>query len=193
LEELCGKKCKFFWTWTAAASRGCLHLAGLTDLEPQARFIWSYLGREHLQVLASPWHSSLPANSLFCAFFYQREAPRLLVRKNVHETPTYPTLSSKHSFNYCHLLSLFEPKSPRPKNTDSIRSLTFDMEQERVEPTPPEKKPNMSSLTRRACYKCGNVGHYAEMCSSTERLCYNCKQPGHESNGCPHPRTTESQ
>lgn len=36
----------------------------------------------------------------------------------------------------------------------------------------------MSSLARRACYKCGNVGHYAEVCSSTERLCYNCKQPG---------------
>ncbi len=49
------------------------------------------------------------------------------------------------------------------------------------------------SSTRRACYKCGNVGHYAEVCSSSERLCYNCKQPGHESNGCPHPRTTESQ
>ncbi|RMZ67500.1 zinc knuckle domain containing [Pyrenophora seminiperda CCB06] len=67
----------------------------------------------------------------------------------------------------------------------------------------------MSSLSRRACFKCGNVGHYAEVCSSSERLCYNCKtnmdpicmrahtdlslgkQPGHESNGCPHPRTTE--
>lgn len=38
--------------------------------------------------------------------------------------------------------------------------------------------PRMSSLSRRACYKCGNVGHYAEVCSSSERLCYNCKQPG---------------
>lgn len=28
----------------------------------------------------------------------------------------------------------------------------------------------MSSLSRRACYKCGNVGHYAEVCSSSERL-----------------------
>jgi hypothetical protein len=51
----------------------------------------------------------------------------------------------------------------------------------------------MSSLSRRACYKCGNVGHYAEVCSSSERLCYNCKQPGHESNNCPHPRTTDSE
>lgn len=50
----------------------------------------------------------------------------------------------------------------------------------------------MSSLARRACYKCGNVGHYAEVCSSAERLCYNCKQPGHESNQCPLPRTTEA-
>ncbi|TVY29747.1 Zinc finger protein [Lachnellula hyalina] len=50
----------------------------------------------------------------------------------------------------------------------------------------------MASLSRRACYKCGNVGHYAEVCSSAERLCYNCKQPGHESNGCPLPRTTEA-
>ena len=43
----------------------------------------------------------------------------------------------------------------------------------------------MSNLSRRACYKCGNVGHYAEVCSSSERLCYNCKQPGHESSACP--------
>ncbi|KIV95739.1 hypothetical protein PV10_03358 [Exophiala mesophila] len=50
----------------------------------------------------------------------------------------------------------------------------------------------MSSLSRRACYKCGNVGHYAEVCTSSERLCYNCKQPGHESNQCPMPRTTET-
>ncbi|KAG9554430.1 UDP-N-acetylglucosamine pyrophosphorylase, partial [Aureobasidium melanogenum] len=55
-----------------------------------------------------------------------------------------------------------------------------------------EKHLNMSSLSRRACYKCGNVGHYAEVCSSSERLCYNCKQPGHESNNCPLPRTTEA-
>lgn len=68
------------------------------------------------------------------------------------------------------------------------------------------------SLSRRACYKCGNVGHYAEVCSSSERLCYNCesavllallmtshpltitkgKQPGHESNQCPLPRSTEA-
>lgn len=51
----------------------------------------------------------------------------------------------------------------------------------------------MSSLARRACYKCGNVGHYAEVCTSSERLCYNCKQPGHESNQCTMPRTTESE
>ena len=50
----------------------------------------------------------------------------------------------------------------------------------------------MSSVARRACYKCGNVGHYAEVCTSSERLCYNCKQPGHESNQCTLPRTTES-
>ncbi|KAL4875490.1 hypothetical protein BJY04DRAFT_162831 [Aspergillus karnatakaensis] len=45
--------------------------------------------------------------------------------------------------------------------------------------------------TRRACYKCGNLGHFADVCTSSERLCYNCKQPGHESNNCPQPRTTE--
>jgi hypothetical protein len=179
--------------WTAGASRGCLHVADLTDLEPQARFIWSCRGRKHLQVLASPWHSSPPANPLFSASFHQREPPHLLVRKDVHETPifTQPCPPNKGS-TIVTCLALLKQEALEPKNTDSIQSLTFDMEQERVEQTPQEKKPNMSSLTRRACYKCGNVGHYAEMCSSTERLCYNCKQPGHESNGCPHPRTTES-
>jgi cellular nucleic acid-binding protein len=47
------------------------------------------------------------------------------------------------------------------------------------------------SHARRACFKCGNLGHIAEDCQSGERLCYNCKQPGHESNSCPSPRTTE--
>ncbi|RAK77136.1 putative zinc knuckle nucleic acid binding protein [Aspergillus fijiensis CBS 313.89] len=35
-------------------------------------------------------------------------------------------------------------------------------------------------LYRRACYKCGNLGHFAG------------KQPGHESSSCPLPRTTET-
>ncbi|QIW97004.1 hypothetical protein AMS68_002522 [Peltaster fructicola] len=50
----------------------------------------------------------------------------------------------------------------------------------------------MSSLSRRACFKCGDLGHYAQVCTNNERLCYNCKEPGHESNTCPHPRTTET-
>ncbi|KAJ4309549.1 gig suppressor [Neodidymelliopsis sp. IMI 364377] len=76
----------------------------------------------------------------------------------------------------------------------------------------------MSSLSRRACFKCGNVGHYAGKpagptgrdgrCRGTlsgatiarwrsqqrllRRAPSGCKQPGHESNGCPHPRTTET-
>ncbi|KAK3347216.1 hypothetical protein B0T25DRAFT_297211 [Lasiosphaeria hispida] len=36
------------------------------------------------------------------------------------------------------------------------------------------RTPNMSSLSRRACYKCGELGHHAEACSSPHRLCYNC-------------------
>lgn len=41
---------------------------------------------------------------------------------------------------------------------------------------------------RKACYKCGNVGHLAADCGE-ERLCFNCKKPGHESPACPLPRT----
>lgn len=52
-----------------------------------------------------------------------------------------------------------------------------------------EQENKMSSLSRRACYKCGNVGHYAEVCSSSERLCYNCKQPGMWSTGATTPET----
>jgi hypothetical protein len=43
-----------------------------------------------------------------------------------------------------------------------------------------------------AFFTASSTDTFAEVCSSSERLCYNCKQPGHESNGCPHPRTTES-
>ncbi|KAA8633946.1 hypothetical protein SMACR_07647 [Sordaria macrospora] len=46
----------------------------------------------------------------------------------------------------------------------------------------------MSSLSRRACYKCGELGHHAEACSSPHRLCYNY----HESSECPLPRSTEA-
>src|SRR5437764_9695575 len=49
LEELCGKKCEFF-TKSQLPGQGCLRLAALADLEPQARFRRSCLGREHLQV-----------------------------------------------------------------------------------------------------------------------------------------------
>ncbi|MCJ1257149.1 hypothetical protein MMC24_004974 [Lignoscripta atroalba] len=89
----------------------------------------------------------------------------------------------------------------------------------------------MSSLSRRACYKCGNVGHYAGEWYTTygqnphpinasqrfvrhqsvsaitvNSLVWDQRSPqttfvssrnyltheGHESNGCPHPRTTET-
>lgn len=29
--------------------------------------------------------------------------------------------------------------------------------------------------TNIAIFRCGNVGHYAEVCASAERLCYNCE------------------
>lgn len=92
-------------------------------------------------------------------------------------------------------LSIIRPSplnlGPRRTNQPQKRCLTYAHNSQREEIQ--ASKDNMSSLSRRACYKCGNVGHYAEVCTSSERLCYNCKQPGHESNQCPMPRTTESE
>lgn len=42
----------------------------------------------------------------------------------------------------------------------------------------------------RTCYKCGNLGHRADLCQYAVRLCYNCKQPGHESSQCPNGRSS---
>jgi len=47
----------------------------------------------------------------------------------------------------------------------------------------------MSYMSKKGCFKCGNLGHIAENCSSEQRLCYNCRLPGHESAACPQPRT----
>lgn len=50
----------------------------------------------------------------------------------------------------------------------------------------------MSSLSRRACYKCGDLGHHAEACSSPHRLCYNCKQPSEFSHRHAGPRVPKT-
>ncbi|KAK4205502.1 putative DNA-binding protein [Triangularia verruculosa] len=50
---------------------------------------------------------------------------------------------------------------------------------------------NMSSAHKRACYKCGELGHQADGCPAPARLCYNYRTD-HESNECPLPRTTKS-
>ncbi|KAH9046767.1 hypothetical protein EDB84DRAFT_1586754 [Lactarius hengduanensis] len=47
------------------------------------------------------------------------------------------------------------------------------------------------NVSKKGCFKCGNLGHIAENCTSQDRLCYNCRKPGHESSACPEPRTAE--
>lgn len=40
--------------------------------------------------------------------------------------------------------------------------------------TTAELRLKMSAVSRRACYKCGELGHHADACASPHRLCYNC-------------------
>lgn len=65
------------------------------------------------------------------------------------------------------------------------------------------------SLSRKGCFKCGNLGHIADACPSETRLCYNCRevcidqilchlcpyvliQAGHESADCPSPKSASA-
>ena len=125
---------------------------------------------------ASFLHIRLPHQAT-CAYKRFLQSRPLLKSRGQHQIIQTIT-SSSPTTTYLSARSYAEMDERRENKAELVRS--------------PPQSPRMGSLSRRACYKCGNVGHYAEVCSSSERLCYNCKQPGHESNGCPLPRTTDS-
>lgn len=56
----------------------------------------------------------------------------------------------------------------------------------------PQHLETVSTIFKKTCYLCGNLGHYADTCDFKERLCYNCKEPGHESSDCPYPKVTNN-
>lgn len=66
--------------------------------------------------------------------------------------------------------------TPAPTSGSSLASLP-----------PPLYEPVLATF-RRTCFKCGNLGHYADQCTATTRLCYNCKQLGHRLLECPETR-----
>lgn len=72
---------------------------------------------------------------------------------------------------------------------DEIKSgnsdLSLDESSEIKELTNKVNKMSISSVFKKTCYKCGNLGHHADNCEHKQKLCYNCKQPGHESSNCP--------
>ena len=140
-----------------------------------------------------------PALEVASAAFALTENPGNSCRFRFQPHNTLQHLRTSRSFAFLSFarfgfMAYNSPSHARPETdtfTAGNRTYTIAVTDEGV-PQLKEGESRMSSLSRRACYKCGNVGHYAEVCSSSERLCYNCKQPGHESNSCPHPRTTES-
>ncbi|PNX56270.1 putative TIR-NBS-LRR resistance protein, partial [Trifolium pratense] len=45
---------------------------------------------------------------------------------------------------------------------------------------------------KQACFRCGEVGHYANECGAQDPLCYNCKKTGHYVRDCKAPRAAPS-
>ncbi|KAJ4987579.1 zinc knuckle [Stagonosporopsis vannaccii] len=115
-----------------------------------------------------------------------------------HPSIARPTPFRDRSHQLCMLTLLSEPSKEPTSCLPSlvVRALSAEMLATTLVRQPGALAEANAAVGRcwellpRYCFLCKHAA--SQVCSSSERLCYNCKQPGHESNGCPHPRTTES-
>ncbi|KAK2362677.1 hypothetical protein QL285_087718 [Trifolium repens] len=51
---------------------------------------------------------------------------------------------------------------------------------------------NSQNTGKQGCFKCGEVGHYANECRNQGHVCFNCKKPGHFARDCKAPKAGPS-
>ncbi|XP_057432484.1 uncharacterized protein LOC130725255 [Lotus japonicus] len=79
-------------------------------------------------------------------------------------------------------------KQPQTKPYDYQRGNNRVMGQNTPNETTHEGQGSQAQGKDVTCFKCGKVGHYANVCKEDPRVCFNCYKPGHVARDCKAPK-----